>query len=118
MGAPVIAVAALNIVNVMYISTLERADEIAIYRSLGMTRGGVRALFLMEAVVVVTLFALVGCAVGFLLALVILTLLKIPLVVSPIALVFLLVVVLLVGAGGGLYPANKAAGIDPVRLLH
>ncbi|MBK8461298.1 MAG: ABC transporter permease [Micropruina sp.] len=113
-----LAVAALNIVNVMYISTLERADEIAIYRSLGMTRNHVRGLFLMESLVVVTTFALVGCVVGYLIAAVILTLVKVPLAFGWTTIGLLLLVVLLVGAGGGLYPANKAAGIDPVRLLH
>ena len=110
--------AALNIVNVMYISALERADEVAIYRSLGMTKGGVRSLFLSEALAIVTLFAVLGCVLGYAIALVILTLAKVPMVFHWLTGLLLMAVVLIVGAGAGLSPANKAASVDPVRLLH
>jgi len=113
-----LAVAALNIVNVMYISALERADEVAIYRSLGMTKGGVRSLFLSEALAIVTLFAVLGCVLGYAIALVILTLAKVPMVFHWLTGLLLMAVVLIVGAGAGLSPANKAASVDPVRLLH
>ncbi|MCB0910791.1 MAG: ABC transporter permease [Propionibacteriaceae bacterium] len=113
-----LAVAALNIVNVMYIATLERADEIAIYRSLGMTRRGVQAIFLLESGVVVAAFAVLGCLLGNAIAFVILTFLDTPLVFSLGNLAVLLLVVVVVGIGGGLYPAYRAARIDPVRLLH
>lgn len=112
-----LAVAALNIVNVMYIATLERADEVAIYRSMGMTRRGVQFIFLFESSLVVAVFALVGCVLGNLIAFVILTFLKTPMVFSLGNLVVLLLVVLGVGVGGGIYPAYRAARIDPVRLL-
>lgn len=113
-----LAVAALNIVNVMYIATLERADEIAIYRSLGMTRRGVQAIFLFEASVVVAAFAMLGFLLGNAIAFVILTFLKTPMEFSAGSLGVLLLVIIGVGIGGGLYPAYKAARIDPVRLLH
>lgn len=112
-----LAVAALNIVNVMYISTLERADEVAIYRSLGMTRRGIQGLFLFESVVVVAAFALAGCLLGNLVAAAVLIVLGVPMTFSVVTIAVLLLVIVLIGAGGGLYPAVQAARIDPVRLL-
>ncbi len=112
-----LAVAALNIVNVMYISTLERADEVAIYRSLGMTKRGIQGLFLLESTVIVSVFALLGCVVGNVLGAAILVVLKVPVTFSWGTIAILMLVTLLVGVGGGLYPASRAARIDPVRLL-
>ena len=112
-----LAVAALNIVNVMYISTLERADEVAIYRSMGMTRPAVVYLFLFESVVVVTVFAVAGVLLGHLIAAVVLVVLEVPMVFSLATVAILLLVIIGIGAGGGLYPASQAARIDPVRLL-
>lgn len=112
-----LAVAALNIVTVMYIATLERADEIAIYRSMGMTKRGILGLFLLESVVVAAVFALAGCLVGNLIALGIVTVMKLPMRFAWGTLLILLVSIVLIGAGGGLYPAKRAAAIDPVRLM-
>jgi|GEM_PF-2256164 ABC transporter, permease protein len=112
-----LAVASLNIINVMYIATLERSDEVAIYRSMGMTRLNISLLFLFEATMIVAIFAIAGCLFGHLLAWVILSLMQVPLVLSWSSLAIVLLVIILVGGGGGLYPARKAAKIDPVRLL-
>lgn len=112
-----LAVAALNIVNVMYISTLERADEIAIYRSMGMTARGVQGLFILESVVVVSVFASLGVVMAHMVAWVILKLMRTPMVFSGGTMAVLLVVIVLIGVGGGMYPARRAAAIDPVRLL-
>ena len=112
-----LAVAALNIVTVMYIATLERADEIAIYRSMGMTKAGVRGLFLVESTLIVALFALAGWLAGNLGAVAALVLLNLPLVFPWAGLLTLLGVIVLIGVGGGLYPASRAAAIDPVRLM-
>jgi len=112
-----LAVAALNIVNTMYIASLERVDEIAVLKSMGMTRVQVMALFLLESVLLVTIFALLGALIGNLCAALILTYADIPMAFSWMALATLVPVIVLVGAGGGFYPAHRAAKIDPVRLL-
>lgn len=112
-----LAVASLNIINVMYIATLERSNEVAIYRSMGMTRRDVSLLFLAEAIMIVTVFAIMGCLSGNLLAWVVLSLMQVPIVLSWSSLVVVLLVIILVGGGGGLYPARRAAKIDPVKLL-
>lgn len=112
-----LVVAALNVVNVMYISTLERADEIAIYRALGMSRPGVIRLFLFESTLIVSLFAVAGCVVGNLVTLAVLTVMGVPMTMSWATLGIMVAAIVLVGVGGGLSPARKAAAIDPVRLM-
>jgi putative ABC transport system permease protein len=112
-----LAVAALNIVNTMYIATLERADEIAILKSLGMTAMGVVGVFLLEAVRLVGVFALVGYLLANLGAVVILASLNLTWSFSWSTLLVLPPVTVLVGVGGGLFPAWHAARVDPARLL-
>lgn len=112
-----LGVAALNIVNVMYIATLERSDEIAILRSMGMTKWRVLMLFLMESLLLVAIFSIVGLAAAYLIGWIILALMSIPFVFTWSSLAVVVGVVLIVGGGGGVYPALRAARVDPVKLL-
>lgn len=112
-----LAVAALNIFNVMYIASLERADEIAIYRSMGMRKRNVVSMFLLEALIVVGAFALLGALGGVAVAAIAATLLGAAASLSWVSLVVLVLIIAVVGVGGGAYPAIRAAGVDPVRLM-
>ena len=112
-----LAVAALNVMNTMYIATLQRTDEIAVMKSMGMTRKQVILLFLFESTIVVAVFAVIGCILGNIGGLLVLSALHVPMVFSWQTVAVLVPITLVVGAGGGFYPAHRAARIDPVRLL-
>jgi putative ABC transport system permease protein len=111
-------VGAMGILTIMWISVHERTNEIGLLRALGVTRGTVQALFLLESV----LLAVAGGTLG-LVAGVSLTAFGraavpgLPLSTPPLAVVAALVMCLVVGVVSGVAPARRAAALDPVDAL-
>ncbi|MDQ0231663.1 ABC transporter permease [Metabacillus malikii] len=116
-GAISLVVAGINVINIMYISTLEKMNEVAIYRAMGMKKTTVISLFLMESLILVIVFALLGYFVGLLIAGVILTFMDIPMVFSIWHVLLVLFISMLLGIGGGIKPAINAANSNPATLL-
>jgi putative ABC transport system permease protein len=110
-------VSAINIINIMYISVLERANEIAIYRSLGMTKGMVVYLFLIESLLIVVMFALMGYLFGLLTSYLILAIMDINLYVSINSLLLIVAISIVLGIGAGIKPAMKASNTNLSILL-
>lgn len=110
-------VSAINIINIMYISILERANEIAIYRSLGMSKEMVVYLFLIESLLIVVMFALMGYLFGLLISYLILTIMNITLYVSINSLLLIVVISIVLGIGAGIKPAIKASNTNLSILL-
>ena len=120
-GAVALVVAGIGIMNIMLVTVTERTREIGIRKSIGASRGDIMLQFLMESLVL----ALAGGGVGMLLGIGVTALganvlsrqlgaLVVPYVlVVSIALAFS-------GATGmifGLYPAYRAAMLDPIEAL-
>jgi putative ABC transport system permease protein len=128
-GGVALVVAALGIVNTLLMAVLERTREIGTYKALGASDGDVRLLFLGEAALVGLVGGLGGLALGRAVS----WLLEV--VVNAIArskgidegvMVFAFPWHLLAGAvlfalvvsvAGGVYPASRAARVDPIRAL-
>ena len=116
-------VGGVGVMNIMMVTVTERTREIGIKKSLGATGSIIRLQFVLEAVFLTSLGGIIGMVLGFLGA----TLLgNIISSVSPMeisASIDLTVVVLaisismLVGLIFGVYPAAKAAKLDPVESL-
>jgi putative ABC transport system permease protein len=117
LGAVALLVGAVGVANIMIISVLERRSEIGLRRSLGATRGHIRAQFLAEAI----LLALVGGAVGVgagALSTAIYANTRHELVVIPaIAWGGGIGAAILIGGVAGLWPALRAAGLSPTQAL-
>jgi len=122
-------VAGLNIMNVMYISVLERYRVIGVLKALGATGRTVLALHLVEAGWMGALGGAVGSAMGVILSLTVsdllgavyLTMLGTPVSVQPIFSPESFVAVMLfstaMSIGAGVYPAWKASRLEPVAAL-
>jgi len=115
---PLIAmiVGAIVIMNIMLVSVTERTKEIGIRKSLGARKIDIMKQFLVEAVTL----ALIGGAVGILLAWVIgtvVTALVFPTYLSIAAISLALTVSGGAGVISGLFPAWKAARLDPIEAL-
>lgn len=107
-----------GIVTVMWIAVHERTAEIGLLRALGVSRGGVQALFLAEAV----LIALVGGFTGLAAAVALAEGARavwpgLPVSTPPAAVLAAVGMSLVVGAASGFLPARRAAGLDPVQAL-
>jgi putative ABC transport system permease protein len=111
-------VGAMGILTIMWISVHERTNEIGLLRALGVSRGTVQGLFLLESVLLAVAGGTLGLAAGLsLTALGRAAVPGLPLSTPPLAIVAALIMCLLVGVVSGVAPARRAADLDPVDAL-
>lgn len=110
-------VGGIGIMNIMLANVLERRREIGLKRALGARRRDVVEQFLAEALVISVLGGLIGLAFGAVLALAIGFLAGWSVAWSPWVLIPALLVCGVVGVGFGVYPARRAAELDPIAAL-
>ena len=112
-----IVVGGIVIMNIMLMSVNERTREIGIRKSLGARRRDIRRQFLVEAVLLSTLGGVAGIASGAMLARLISAVSPLPARVT----LWSVGVALALGAGTGIvfgvYPASRAARLDPITAL-
>jgi ABC-type antimicrobial peptide transport system permease subunit len=101
----------------MLASVLERTHEIGVRRAVGATRLDVRLQFLTEALLMTLSGGVVGLAAGVGVSWAIAAYAGWTTHVSPFAVLLALGVSFLVGIGFGLYPAAKAARLNPIDAL-
>jgi putative ABC transport system permease protein len=110
-------VGGIVVMNIMLVSVTERTKEIGIRKAIGARRKDILSQFLIEAVVVTALGGAIGVGTGFGLAYVISALIGFPLLVSALSAVLGVGVSSLVGIISGLWPAWRAAKLDPIEAL-
>jgi putative ABC transport system permease protein len=110
-------VGSIVIMNIMLVAVAERTHEIGIRKALGAKRRDILSQFLAESTTLAILGASVGIAAGFGLAKLIAAVSPLPAAVA----LWSIVVGVLVGAGvgiiSGVYPASRAARLDPIAAL-
>jgi putative ABC transport system permease protein len=110
-------VGGVGVVAIMMISVTERTREIGVRKALGATRGTILWQFLIEAVTLTGIGAMSGLAVGWVVSLIIRSSSPIPATIPPLAILAALGASALTGILFGLYPAAKAAKLDPIDAL-
>lgn len=127
-GLMALFTASLGIVNTMLMSILERKREIGIFKSLGADEGEIRLLFLVESGVIGFLGAVTGIAAGWVITQIVTAIAhvymrregipELTLFAHPL---WLQLAAIIMGVGvavvAGLYPASRAARVDPVEAL-
>jgi putative ABC transport system permease protein len=105
------------IMNIMLATVTERTREIGIRKSLGATRRDILVQFLVES----AMLSMMGGIAGFLLGVILMTaaarVLPIPVAIPLYAPILAIGVSTLTGIFFGLYPANRAAKLDPITAL-
>ncbi|MDQ5846144.1 MAG: ABC transporter permease [Acidobacteriota bacterium] len=107
----------IGVMNIMLVSVTERTKEIGLRKAVGATRLNILSQFLIEAVVLTAIGGLAGLVVGELLALVINTYSPLPAFVPLWAIGVGVGISAAVGIVFGLWPAWKAARLDPIEAL-
>jgi len=110
-------VGGIGIMNIMLVSVTERTREIGVRKALGATRFNILFQFLVEALVLCLLGGLIGVLLGTLGAVVISWIAHWNTLISPLAILLAFVFSAAVGLFFGIWPARRAASLDPIVAL-
>ena len=124
LGSLLIAVAAVSLVvggisimNIMLVSVTERTREIGLRMAVGASRRDIRWQFLIEALILALMGGLVGAISGAVAAVAIALKAGWPILISPWAIILACGFAAFIGISFGLYPAHRAARLDPIVAL-
>jgi len=117
LGGVALLVGGVGIANIMVISVIERRGEIGLRRALGATRGHIRSQFVIEASALAVLGGVIGLGIGMGATWVYATSQGWVIAVPYRALGLGVIGALAIGALAGLYPASKAARLDPAEAV-
>ncbi len=112
-----LVVAGIGIMNIMLVSVTERIKEIGIRKAIGATKKDILTQFLMEAVFLSEFGGVVGIIMGIGAGNLVSFIFNIPAVIPIDWAIIGLVVCSIIGIGFGIYPAWKAAQLDPIESL-
>ncbi len=112
-----LVVGGIVVMNIMLVSVTERTKEIGIRKAIGARRKDILTQFLIEAVTVTAIGGALGVGTGFGLAYIISALIGFPLLISMASAVLGVGVSSVVGIVSGLWPAWRAASLDPIEAL-
>jgi putative ABC transport system permease protein len=111
-------VGGIGIMNIMLASVLEQTREIGVRRAVGARRADIRFQFLVTAFSLAMLGGLLGVALGLGISRGVAAYADWPTVVTTWSIALSLGVSIAVGVASGLYPAMRAARLDPIEALH
>lgn len=112
-----LVVGGIVIMNIMLMVVTERTREIGLRKSLGARKRDVLWQILTESITLSTLGGVIGTTLGFLVAFVISKVSPLPAIVEPWSVVLGISVTAFVGLFFGIYPAMRAASLDPIEAL-
>jgi putative ABC transport system permease protein len=111
-------VGGIGVMNIMLVSVTERTQEIGVRKALGARRGDIVRQFLFEAMTLTLLGGVIGVALAFLISRLLLFFLPdLPAQIPAWAVISGLTVSIGVGLAFGVWPAKRAAALDPVEAL-
>lgn len=110
-------VGGIVVMNIMLVAVTERTSEIGIRMAIGARRSDILLQFLVEAATMSTVGGAIGIILGFALAQAVSAATSMPSSIDPASIVVAICLSASVGLFFGIYPANKAAKLDPIQAL-
>jgi putative ABC transport system permease protein len=112
-----LVVGGIGIMNIMLVSVTERTREIGIRKSLGARTKDILMQFLIEAMILAGIGGIIGTILGVGIASAGMSFANIEVVIEPSVILLAVGFSAIVGMFFGLYPARKAAKLDPIEAL-
>jgi putative ABC transport system permease protein len=112
-----LVVGGIGIMNIMLVSVTERTREIGIRKSLGARTSDILMQFLIESMIISAIGGIIGTGLGVGIAAIGMNFAHISVVIEPSVILLAVGFSAIVGVFFGLYPARKAAKLDPIEAL-
>ena len=112
-----LVVGGIVIMNIMLMAVSERTREIGVRKALGARRRDILAQFVVESATLSAAGGMLGIGLGLALAFVVKAATPLPAAVAPWSVLVGLVLGVGVGVAAGVYPASRAARLDPIAAL-
>jgi putative ABC transport system permease protein len=112
-----LVVGGIVIMNIMLMAVAERTREIGIRKALGARRRDILAQFVVESATISTLGAILGIGLGLALAFLVRAVTPFPAAVATWSILVAVALGIAVGMSAGIYPASRAARLDPIAAL-
>lgn len=116
-GAISLLVGGIGVMNIMLVSVTERTREIGIRKALGARTRTIMYQFLTESVIICLIGGLIGMGIGIGFAAIVASVMQVPLKVSVSTILIAVGFSTAVGIFFGIYPAGKAAKLQPIEAL-
>ncbi len=116
-GAISLLVGGIGIANVMMLTVKERIREIGVMKALGATTREIRMQYLLEAGVLGVVSSIIGIALGVIVSYLIGTLAQLPSAITAQSIVLGVLFGVVTTTIAGVYPASRAAKLDPIEAL-
>jgi putative ABC transport system permease protein len=110
-------VGGIVVMNIMLVSVTERTNEIGIRMAVGARRQDILFQFLIESSVIAGTGGVIGIMLGLVLAKIVSAATALPSRVEPVSIILAVVMASSIGLFFGIYPANKAAKLNPIEAL-
>jgi putative ABC transport system permease protein len=110
-------VGGIGIMNIMLVTVTERTREVGLLKAIGAKQSDILSQFLIEAILLTSISGIIGVSLGVAVDLVAAKLLNIPFGITPGVVLLAVGVSSIVGIVFGLYPARKAAKLNPIDAL-
>ncbi len=112
-----LVVGGIGIMNIMLVSVTERTREIGIRKSLGARTKDIMTQFLIESMILAAIGGMLGTALGIGIASIGMGIAGVAVIIDPLMILLAVSFSAVVGMFFGLYPARKAAKLDPIEAL-
>lgn len=112
-----LVVGGIGIMNIMLVTVAERTREIGIRKAIGASQNMILIQFLLEAIIISVIGSLIGLCLGLGLSFGAAKIFTIPVAYSMWSAFLALFVAFIVGIASGVYPAKKAAAMQPIDAL-
>ena len=112
-----LVVGGVGVMNIMLVTVTERTREIGLLKAIGAKEQDILLQFLIESVTLSVAGGLIGVLIGLTGAFIVAQVANIPFVISPLVVFLAVTVSSLVGIVFGIYPARRAAKLNPIDAL-